>query len=73
MLDTQDVDAMAVIVNAVAHSILASSRTPQPLERRTQGGSDNTWALGQRAPDEFPRSKGSDRGEGVRQRSASPR
>jgi hypothetical protein len=54
-----------VVVNDVAHSILASACSPVSFEGTSQGGPDHTRTLDQRATYEFPGSKRGGIGETV--------
>lgn len=54
MIDIENDNSALVLVDAVAHPVLASTGSPQPLERFPQRCSDDARTLVERPGDELP-------------------
>jgi hypothetical protein len=64
MIDVQDIDQAAFVVDAVADPVLTAARAPQTLERSPQGRSDASGVCPQRPVYERPRREGGIGGQG---------
>jgi hypothetical protein len=64
-----DVNAMALLVDAVAHPILPASRAKVAREGCAQRGSDSPWILGERSTDELEGGEGRGCGKSFGERS----
>ncbi|MDT5025731.1 MAG: hypothetical protein QOE61_2157 [Micromonosporaceae bacterium] len=71
MVNVQDVNLAALVVNAISDAVFTASRPPQALEGSLQRRADATWFLAQRAADELGSRKGGRHREAVAQ--CSPR
>ncbi len=58
VVDVEDDDSVAVLIDAVPHPVLASAGPPHALERRPQRRTDGTRAHQERPGDELPREGG---------------
>jgi hypothetical protein len=69
VIDIDDVNAMALLVDAVTHPIFTASGAMVARERCAQKGSDSPWILGERSTDELEGGEGRGCGESFGERS----
>ena len=73
MVDVENDDAVAGLVNAIADPVFAPARPPEPLEGRPQRGADQAWPGGEGPLNELPSSEGGSGGQSVGKGSARAR
>lgn len=68
VVNVEDMDLAAFVVDAVTDAVLATSRAPQAVKRGLKRRSHTPRLPQQRTADELPRGEGSDRRQALAQR-----